>query len=193
MSRSIAPTPTGGGAFRRTSAQHAEMHRVRSCGIRGGHSPHGTKRAARRIDGKSKPVRAGRAIDVSSQRPRSNANRARRHVHFADRVPTAHIDDHSVADSAAGHAAPRSARNERNSLRRRESDERREIFDVDRNGHGARTGTRDSRPLRVDRECVLICPERAAKGANPSRHRQSLCEAERGGRLRRLSSLGPAL
>jgi hypothetical protein len=102
------------------------------------------------------------SVDFTTQHSGFDYDRSFGHVHRLEAAEPTQIDNDAVSDGAPGHAAARTAWNERHRVFARPSNERADIGLVAGHRHGTRHDTGDAGGFRVDGARGLVGTEGAA-------------------------------
>jgi hypothetical protein len=142
--------------------------RVRSGRVGSSHSTHSAELTARRIDGKSQVHGSRMAIQLTAQHSDLDTHRSCRRIRLGESAKPAEVEHHTIADCTTRHAAPRSARDDRESLFARPPHYYRDVVLVSRDCYRARLQACDSSGFGINGASVLVGSEVTRKaGGRP--------------------------
>src|SRR4051812_14702462 len=145
-------------------SHRAIAKRVRAGGVGGCHSADRAKRRARWTHRKAQTLHADSALNFSADRAGLHDDRLV--ADLADILPARQIDDHARPNRRAGHAASRTARDERCTFRLGPIEKYDEVLDIDRDRDGGRDYSLDACAFGVDRSRLDVGAEYSAKALN---------------------------
>src|SRR5437763_1580959 len=139
---------------------HRSMsERVWSGRVGSGHSTDSAELAARRIDGISQAHGSRMAIQLTAQHSDLDTHRSCRRIRLGESAKPAEVEHHTIADCTTRHAAPRSARDDRESLVARPPHDHRDVVFVSRDCYRARLHACYSSGFGINGASLLVGSE----------------------------------